>query len=167
VRHLLARFEDSLMSVIKGGFVVGPKEGTRWLDGVSAGPSGKVRVRLSPDDLVDLPVEVEEVDGPAFNAAVSFVGLQPREVGGIFAYVSPEMLGISTSLAEELRSFQRWWEQHSDPFDDDEEDNVEDNAVEGDPAWEQWHATGWDLVERLQAELGSRYEVSWAGQKMH
>jgi hypothetical protein len=167
VRHLLVRFEDPLMSVINGGFVVGTQDGTRWLDGVSAGPSGKVRVRLSPDDVVDFPVEVEEVSGPAFDAAVSFVGLQPKDVGGIFGYVSPEMLGISTSLAEELRSFQRWWERHSDPFGDDEAENEEDDAVEDDPAWEQWHATGWDLVERLQAELGSRYAVAWAGQEMH
>jgi hypothetical protein len=144
---------------------VGSQEGTRWMDGVIAGPSGKVRVQLSPDDLVDFPVEVEEVDGPAFSAAVAFAGLQPEDVDGIFGYVSPEMLGISTSLAEELRSFQRWWAEQSDQFNDDEDDEEVDIAVENDDAWEQWRATGWDLVDRLQAELGSRYEVSWAGQE--
>jgi hypothetical protein len=87
---------------------MGAHEGTRWIDGVIASPSGKVRVQLSPDDLVDFPVEVEEVDEPAYNAAVAFAGLQPEDVDGILGYVSPEMLGISTSLAEEFRSFQRW-----------------------------------------------------------
>jgi hypothetical protein len=140
-----------------------PRQGACWLDGVIAGPSGKVRVHLSEDFLVDLPVEVEEVDGPAFRAAVAFVGLQPEDVDGIFGYVDPEMLGISASLAEDLRDFQRWWEEHSDLDDDEEQDDEEDDVVEEDPAWAQWRATGWQLVERLRVELGPRYEVTWAG----
>src|SRR5215213_6564660 len=42
--------------------MVDPPEGACWLDGVIAGPSGKVRVHLSVDILVDCPVGVEEDD---------------------------------------------------------------------------------------------------------
>ena len=142
------------------------EEDACWLDGVTAGPSGRVRVHLSVDAFVGFPVEVEEVDGPAFQAAVAFAGLQPEDVDGIFACVGPEMLGISAFLAEDLKSFQRWWEEHGDPFgsDDVDEEDEEDEAVEEDPAWARWRATGWQLVDRLQVELGPRYDVTWDGQ---
>ena len=130
-----------------------------WLRAVAPGSLGKVRVRLSVDMCVDLPVEVEVVSGPMFRECVAFAGLELEDVDGIFGYVGPEMLGISRSLAEDLRAFQRWWEEHGDPLGDASDQELD--AMEQEPEWLRWEATGWQLLERLRRELGPRYDVQW------
>jgi hypothetical protein len=95
-----------------------------------------VRVHLSPDLFVGFPVEVVE--------------------GGSPGYVSAHMLGISDVLARDLEAFQEWWENLG---------GGDDDLVPGpqDPAWRQWDAEGWQLVKRLQDELGPEYDVVWIG----
>jgi hypothetical protein len=111
----------------------------QWLREVRSETTKRVRVRLSPDLSVGIPVEVV--------------------VNGQPGYVDGHMLGISASLTRDLEDFQEWWEQHS--WDDDEQDD-DDEAAPEDPAWASWRQQGSRLVERLQAELGDDYYVTWA-----
>jgi hypothetical protein len=105
-----------------------------WLREVRARTTKRVRVVLSPDDLVVFPVEVV-VDG------------RP-------GYADADMLGISATLRQDLESFQQWWEQHA--WDDDA-----GTAATVQPEWAQWRRQGIQLVQRLQAELGEDYFVTW------
>ena len=106
----------------------------QWLREVRAKTTKRVRVVLSPDYLVGFPIEVV-VDG------------RP-------GYVDADMLGISATLRQDLESFQQWWEQHA--WDDDER-----TAATDEPEWARWRRQGIQLVERLQAELGDDYYVTW------
>ena len=64
------------------------------------------------------------------------------------------MLGISATLRQDLESFQQWWEQHA--WDDGER-----TAATAEPEWALWRRQGIQLVQRLQAELGEDYFVTW------
>ena len=95
----------------------------------------RVRVMISPDMFVGFPVEVV-VDGKA-------------------GYVDASMLGISASLAHDLEALQAWWELHTS--DGDEVPGAGDEAE-----WADWGRQGTLLVERLQAELGEDFYVTWS-----
>ena len=103
-----------------------------WLRGVAPGPSGRVGIHVSLDWGVEFPVEVVEAGNPG--------------------YVDAEMLGISDRLAGDLVALQAWWSEHTSMGEPDGAD---------DPGWARWHREGAELVKRLQAELGPRYEVVW------
>lgn len=124
------------MGVMADGSVPGPGE---WLHDVAPGSSGRVRVHLSPDWLVELPVEVVDAGQPG--------------------YLEAEMLGISDGLARDLVAFQAWWEEHTGL------DDVVEGEIDANPDWAAWDREGWDLVVRLQTELGPRYEVVWIGRE--
>jgi hypothetical protein len=106
----------------------------QWLRELRAETTKRIRVVLNPEDAVCFPVEVV-VDG------------QP-------GYVDADMLGVSATLRQDLESFQDWWEQHA--RDDDEGTDASEE-----PEWAQWSRQGIQLVERLQAELGDEYYVTW------
>jgi hypothetical protein len=84
-----------------------------------------VRVHLSCDHLVDVPIE--------------------SDLDGHLAYVDPENLGLSDALVQDLRAYQRSWEEQAD----------EDGPVGPWPEKGQSE----DLLGRLRAELGPGYLV--------
>jgi hypothetical protein len=116
-----------------------PKASGQWLRDLCSKTSGKVRVHLSCEHLVTLPVEV-------------LVGNYP-------SFVSSEMLGISDSLASDLTEFQSWWQAHTS-FSGDEEEPDMDTQTER-VERRQWAQSGKVLLDRLQWELGEDCEVYW------
>jgi len=103
-----------------------------WLEELVARSDGPVEVQVSPEILVDFPVEVFDETGPGFVRAGS--------------------LGISVALQQELIVWLRWWQVHV---------NVNgDEVIAGDEdEWRRWERDGSSLRERLQQELGPDFSV--------
>lgn len=106
-----------------------PAAWIRRLQRVSEGP---VRVQLSPDFLVEFPVEVFAAHGPG--------------------YVSAEMLGLSDELGSDLTAWQRWFDDHTDT-------GREPMELGPEPEWDDWRRQGDALRARLRQELGPGFDV--------
>jgi len=99
-----------------------------------------VQVHLSCDHLVDVPIE--------------------SDLYGRFGYIDPADLGLSEALVQELRDYQRRWEETPEVPSDDEDDV--DSDAEGEQQAEALGPTDdWTkaLLERLRTELGPGYVV--------
>jgi hypothetical protein len=120
-----------------------PMSPAPWLNDIASRSSVRVPVHLSPDWFVGFPVEVV--------------------VDGCPGYVDPSMLGISDGLRRDLESFQIWWEAHASIDDDAPDDAAPEGQPESYQGWREWNRTGWELVHRLQLELGTSCEVLWIG----
>ena len=107
-----------------------------WLRRVQSQTPGKVCIKLSPEVLVDFPVEV-------------FVGRGP-------GYVRAHMLGISPQLEVDLIQWLRWWQERVGLGDIDDEEVDDEESAE----WSHWDQAGDELCQRLKEELGSGFDVS-------
>ncbi len=103
-----------------------------WVQELLQEGPDSVRVQLSPDVGVDLPVEVYARTGPG--------------------YVSAQALGLSVGLEGDLLRWQRWYEGHVDTSQEPMEQGSADE-------WADWRHQGDSLVQRLQEELGPGFEV--------
>jgi hypothetical protein len=115
--------------------VEGREKSGEWLRQVQSEKVGRVRIQLSPEVLVEFPVEV-------------FVGHGP-------GYVTAHMLGISPELEADLSQWLRWWQARVGLGDIDDEE-VDDEASE----WSHWNQAGDRLCQRLKEELGPGFHVS-------
>lgn len=89
-------------------------------------------MQLSPDFLVQFPVEVFGETGPG--------------------YVSAEAIGLSDDLGADLVSWQRWFDDHMDTGREPMELGLRSE-------WDEWSRRGDELLERLKQELGPDFDV--------
>ena len=97
-----------------------------------AGIKGPVRVQLSSEVGVELPVEVFDERGPG--------------------YVGPGTLGLSRELVHGLVPWHRWWEDHVDWCGSEE-------AAGTDEEWREWSEEVDRLLARLREQLGPAFQV--------
>lgn len=113
----------------------GREKSGEWLRQVQSKTAGQVRVRLSPEVLVEFPVEVF--------------------LGHGLGYVTGRMLGIRPELEADLIQWLRWWQERVGLGDVDDEE-VDDEAAD----WSHWNQAGDRLCQRLKEELGPEFHVS-------
>ena len=95
-----------------------------------------VQVHLSCDHLVDIPIETD--------------------LYGQLGYVDPSDLGLSDALVQDLRDYQRRWEETPEDPTDDDADFDGDQQDEAPRQMDDWTKI---LLQRLSAELGPGYDV--------